>query len=103
MPGEALFCPICGSKLDDVWPVGATPMTSQRCNAKPPPGNAGVCGTCVYWIMLPGGVRIAVEITSNEAHFMQQERMHEKEVLSFLNLRWVRPAQPSRPARNYQS
>lgn len=90
LPGEPLYCPN-GHKLDhDIWPVGEHPQTTQRCDFRIPPGNAGVCGVCVYWLMLPGGIRLAVEVTSSEAHHMQQERMSVKEVLAFLNLRWQR-------------
>jgi hypothetical protein len=91
LPNEPLYCPH-GHELGDAWPAGDNPMLTQRCDYRPPPGNAGTCNACVYWILLPGGVRIAVEVSSAEAHEMERRRMNIEQVLAFLGLRWPRAA-----------
>src|SRR5450759_1736056 len=87
LPGERLRCPN-GHELGDAWPAGDSPMLTQRCDFKRPPGNAGTCDACVYWILLPGGFRIAVEVTSAEAHEMERRRMTIEQLLEYLGLRW---------------
>lgn len=67
-------------------------MMTQRCDFRYPPGNAGVCGACVYWLLLPGGFKILAEVSSTEAHHMEQSRMNLEQVLAFLGLRWPRAA-----------
>lgn len=73
-------------------------MMVRRCSSRGPRGNEPVCGACIYWLLFPGGSRIVVEVTSAEAHHMEQERMGIREVLTFLNLRWPRPTDPNRRA-----
>ena len=63
-------------------------MMTQRCNFRYPPGNAGVCGACVYWLLFPGGSKLLVEVSSSAAHEMEQARMTLEQVLAFLDLRW---------------
>jgi len=62
-------------------------MLTQRCTYREPPGK-GVCNVCVYWLLLPGGFRILVELTSAEAHDMEQKRLNLEQLLGFLGLRW---------------
>lgn len=91
LPGESVYCPN-GHELDDAWSAGDNPMLTQRCGFRYPPGNAGACEACVYWLLMPGGVRIAVEVTSSEAHEMMRRRMSIEQLLTFLGLRWHRAA-----------
>jgi hypothetical protein len=97
LPGEPVYCPN-GHKIDhDVWPINEDPMVAKRCSFKWQPGNAGLCGECVYWFELPGDYRIVVHVTSSEAYEMQQKRMGVKEALAYVGLRWTRPVDVAKP------
>lgn len=89
LPGEPIYCPN-GHELDDAWVAGDSPMLTQRCGFKYPPGNVGTCEICVYWLQLPGAFRIVVEVTSGEAYEMMQKRMNIEQLLQYLGLRWPR-------------
>ncbi len=91
LPGESIFCPN-GHELDDAWVAGDSPMLTQRCGFKYPPGNAGTCEMCIYWLQLPGGFRIVVEVASSEAFEMQSKRMNIEQLLNYLGLRWQKKA-----------
>ncbi len=91
LPGESIFCPK-GHELDDAWVAGDSPMLTQRCGHKYPPGNAGTCDVCIYWLQLPGGFRIVVEVTSAEAFEMQAKRMNIEQLLTYVGLRWQKKA-----------
>lgn len=67
-------------------------MLAERCDYREPPGNTGECGAIVYWIRVPGGMRIVAEITSSEAHRMEAECMGIEQILELLGLRWPRIA-----------
>lgn len=96
-PGEQIYCPN-GHKIDhNVWAISEDPMVVRRCEFKWEAAGAGRCNTCVYWILMPGGYRIVKEVTSSEAHEMEQQRMTVKEVVMFLGLRWQRPVDITKP------
>lgn len=64
-------------------------MLAERCDFRPPPGRvADECGAIVYWLRVPGGIKIAAEITSGEAHEMEEKSMLIDDILSFLGIRW---------------
>lgn len=67
-------------------------MLAERCEYREPPGNKGECGKLIYWILVPGGIRIIAEVTSSEAHEMESKCMDVEQVLSFLGLRWQKAA-----------
>src|SRR4051812_29027514 len=91
LPHEDLYCPD-GHKLEhNVWAAGDSPMLTQRCVHREPPGKT-VCNLCVYWLMLPGGFRILLELTSAEAHDLEKRRLNLVQLLEFLGLRWKKAA-----------
>ena len=64
-------------------------MLVERCEHRDPPGRRqDECGKLVYWILVPGGYRIAAEVSSSEAHEMELQRLEVDKVLAFLGLRW---------------
>lgn len=67
-------------------------MLAERCGHLYPPGNRGECQKLIYWMLVPGGLRIVAEISSSEAHEMETKCMDVEKVLTFLGLRWPRAA-----------
>jgi hypothetical protein len=73
------------------WSPGG--MLAERCEFRPPPGRvADECGAVVYWLRVPGAMKIVAEITSSEAHEMEEKGMSIADILEFLGLRWPRAA-----------
>lgn len=68
-------------------------MLVERCEHRDPPGRrTDECGKLVYWILVPGGFRIAAEVSSSEAHEMELHRLEVDKVLAYLGLRWPEAA-----------
>jgi hypothetical protein len=93
LPGEALLCPAGHKMLKDVWLIGEEPSGGQRCKhvSPPRPGHMrGVeCGLLVYWMLFPGGMRLAAAVTSRELHEMEERHMTVAQIRDFLGLRWA--------------
>lgn len=93
MPHEQLRCPAGHSMPRRAWAQGSHPMLVERCEHRDPPGRRqDECGKLVYWILVPGGYRIAAEVSSSEAHEMELQRLEVDKVLAFLGLRWPEAA-----------
>ena len=104
-PGEHIYCP-AGHKIErNVWPTGETPNVSERCKHRipPPEGQGGPnaqCDKVVWWVHLPGGHRIVVEVSSIEAHVVEAVRPQTlEEVLALFGMRW-RPVRQARTSEN---
>jgi hypothetical protein len=89
MPLEQLRCPAGHPIPRRAWSSGSHPSLVERCEHRDPPGRrADECGKLVYWLLVPGGYRIAAEVSSAEAHQMELQRLEIENVLAFLGLRW---------------
>ena len=82
-----MICPNNHKLEHNVWAAGDSPMLTQRCDYRDP-GTRVVCNACVYWLLLPGGFRILLELTSSEAHELEKRRLNLEQLLAYLGLRW---------------
>lgn len=96
LPNERIHCPKGHKIRRRTWAIGQTPMLAERCSHLEPPGNIE-CGELVYWILVPGGMRIVAQISSAEAHAMETTCIGIEDadrcltqILTFLGLRWPR-------------
>jgi len=95
LPGEPLACPGGHIFRKDVWFVGVEPSGGMRCKHIEPPrpgqgrGSGVECGLLVYWMLFPGGMRLAASVTSRELHEMEAKHMNVAEIRDFLGLRWA--------------
>lgn len=110
LPGEPMCCPAGHPFAKDVWAIGEEPSGGQRCRYVPPPPSRHIrtrglervrsvpgerarmaveCGLLVYWMLMPGGTRLAAEVTSRELHAMEEQRMNVTRIRDFLGLRWM--------------
>jgi hypothetical protein len=86
-PDEQVVCPRGHPVKKDFWLVGEEPGGGLRCKHKPPP-NGITCGVLFYWLLVPGGYHIGVEVTSEELQHMESQHMSARQVRDFLGLRW---------------
>jgi hypothetical protein len=95
LPGEPLLCPACHKIHKDVWLIGEEPSGGQRCKHMEPPrpgqgrGSGVECGLLVYWMLFPGGMKLAAAVTSREIHEMEEKHMTVAQIRDFLGLRWA--------------
>jgi hypothetical protein len=89
LPNEPMLCsnghPIPTNQW--AWPHGGV-----RCRYRIPPGDAGICGSIVYWISFPGGGRVVVEVTSAQLIAMEAAHMDIHQARAYLGLKWPRAA-----------
>jgi hypothetical protein len=83
----------------EFWSIGEDPSGGQRCKHIPPFApkrsledrtreTSRECGLLVYWMLIPGGARLVIEVTSLELRDMEQQHMSVEQIRDFLGLNW---------------
>lgn len=87
MPDEQMTCPAGHSLGRNAWTVGEDSGGGLRCRSARRSG--GECGRVVYWMLMPNGTRLVLEVTPEEIAEMERAHMTGRRVRDYLGLRFT--------------